>query len=81
VESGATTLVRDRTDVRSDNPPREIPISTRPPSAKTKQAFLDQVDKQLDAREKLLRENFREIHAAVQKALPLAKLRNELSVE
>lgn len=81
VESGATTSVYDMTDVRSDNPPQELPSSTRPPNVKTKQAFLDEVDKQLDTREQLVRDHFREIHAAVQRALPMTTLRKELSVK
>lgn len=81
VESGTTTSVYDMTNVRSDNPPREQPVSARPPAVKTKQSFLAEVDKQLDAREKLVCDHFVEIHAAVQRALPIGALRKELTVE
>ena len=79
LETGTTITVYDMTDVDSDNSPPEELISTRPPSAKTKQALWDEVEKQIAAQEAMIRENFREIHAAVQQALPLGTVLDELS--
>ncbi len=79
IEQGTTIMFSDMRNVRSDNPPGQIPASTRPPQAQTKQALLAAVEKQLSAQETTLRQNFREIHAAMQQVLPLKELLSELS--
>ncbi len=68
----------DLRNVRSDRPPQEFPVSERSPSADTIQALLKKVEAQLAAQEKLVRENFRELHAAVQQALPLNAIHGDL---
>lgn len=78
IEAGESLKYYDMTDVRSDNPPREAPASLRPPTAKTKETLLAQIESHLSSQETTLRDHFRDIHAAAQQALPLEALRKEL---
>lgn len=78
LELGNSTAYYDMSDVRSDNPPRQAPAAIRPPAAATKQALWAEVQRQLEAQEKTIWENFREIHAAIQQALPLQDLKEQL---
>lgn len=79
LEVGQTIKYFDMTNVRSDNPPREAPAAQRPPTAKTKEMLLAEIEKQLAEQETAMRENFQEIHAAVQQAFPLKPLLGELA--
>ena len=61
----------DFSNVRSDNPPRDILIRMSPPSEATKTKLLDQVMSQLNAMENFINEDYQEMHAAITKAMPL----------
>ena len=74
--------VIDYSGVRSDSPPIPSPAARlHPPSEETKKALLDQTLAELDSREKLVRENYREMHAAINKALPLGEVLDSLLAE
>ena len=80
-DSGLGMTMTDWRDVRSDRPPQKEPISQRPPSEETKQALWAEVEKYLARQENVIRENFREIHAAVRRALPMDTLLDKLNRE
>ena len=61
----------DWSNVRSDNPPRPLPPFRAPPSEAVQQKLLAEIRSQLDAREKILRENSQQMHAALKKAFPV----------
>jgi hypothetical protein len=74
----------DMSQVRSDNPPQAAPTAPDgklgrdlPPAVE--KALAAQVEEQLQRDEDLVRKNFREIHAAVQQALPLRQLLKDLA--
>jgi hypothetical protein len=80
LEAGTDLVAYDHSNVRSDNPPRPASTSKKHPfSEKTKKAILDDIERQLTTQEAFIRGNFRPIHAAIQQALPLQKMREELS--
>ncbi len=66
--------VIDSTNASSAEPPIELLAPDRPPSEKIKKELLDQILLKLDAMETAVRENQRQMHAAITKALPLDKL-------
>jgi hypothetical protein len=74
LESLAGMEVADMTHVRSDNPPMEMPATERPPPAATKEALLAQAETAIAQREKLVREHYEAMHAAIHEAFPASKL-------
>jgi len=82
LESGKTIELYDMHDVRSDNPPRRTPRSdSSAATAETRQKLLAAVENQFIQEEATIRVYFRELHAAVQQALPLATVKDELLAE
>ncbi len=73
----------DTSQVRSDNPPRPEPpnpsgVLARPLPPAVEKDLAKQVESDLQRQEGLVQKNFREIHAAVQQALPLKEMVGEL---
>ena len=68
----------DMRGVRSDNPPRRSSVSDRPPSAAIQRAIAEKVEAILATQETDVRQNFGKMHAALEQALPLGKVLDEL---
>jgi hypothetical protein len=66
--------VTDYTDVRSDNPPREAPPGKYAVPEAVQQKLVKEVLRKLGNHDKLVRENYVQMYAALIKALPLHEL-------
>jgi hypothetical protein len=68
--------IYDERGATSAEPPRETPVfdEQQQPNAATRKALAGEVERKLGAQEAAIRDDFREIHAAVQRALPLREL-------
>jgi hypothetical protein len=80
LSGGSLTLTDSRGATSAEPPRKDIALITELRAA-TKKALQDQVEQQIAAQETVVRDNFREIHAAIQQALPLRELLEELARE
>jgi hypothetical protein len=78
LSGGSLTLTDSRGATSAEPPRKDIALITELKAA-TKKALQDQAEQQIAAQETVVRENFREIHAVIQQALPLRDMVEELS--
>jgi hypothetical protein len=78
IRTGKNITVYDESEVSSDNPPQPESAETHPPSDTIKRTLRTQAEQQLARKEAVIREHFQAIHAAIQRALPLAELKQTL---
>jgi hypothetical protein len=64
----------DHSNVATDNPPRDMPVTEHPPDDEVKDRLLATVEAELYRRDTLIRAECVAIHAAIVKALSLESL-------
>jgi hypothetical protein len=81
IQAGESITVYDKSYVRSDNPPNLEPADPNQLTDAIKQSIRENVEKQLANQEASIRNHYQAIHAAIQRALPLADLQQTLLKE